>query len=227
MSSRSSWFLSADRGAWLRDAVGPSIVWWIIGASVASFATIGAIAASLTPPAVAIAEDDFTIAAILAVAGVIVYVTRSGQPFGRAMQLATFLALVGVGGGWYGARQWTRTRQLQYLFDRQTQQIRLNTVQLSANLVTFLRDRRRYVPPPPSAATWDEDERAITRFERETARLYDAKFSREVRAAHDLLALRGLRDRDLDLVYRRPADEFQIQTIALKLSLLARRLDRQ
>jgi hypothetical protein len=225
MAERTPWFQVGERVSWLQDAVRPSTCWWVIGTSVAAFAAVGLAAASLDPPAVAMADDDFTLAAILAVAGVLVFVAGNVRPFGRPAQLATFVALMTVGFGWYGARQWTHARQAAYLVERQTQQIRLNAIQLSANLVNFLRDRRREVPPAPSAATWDADERAIIRFEAETVRLFDAKFARDVRSSRDLLALRGLRDRDLDTFYRRPANEFQIQTIAIRLSALARRLD--
>jgi hypothetical protein len=41
---------------------------------------------------------------------------------------------------------------------------------------------------------------------------------------HDLLAMRGLRDRDFDAFYRRPTDETQIHTIAVKMARLANRL---
>jgi hypothetical protein len=224
MAERAPWLQATARTSWLQDAVRPSTCWWIIGSSVASFAAVAIAAALINPPAVAIAEDNFTLAAILAAAGIIVFVVGNGRPFGRAMQLATFVALATVGYGWYSGRQWTHARQSNFLHERQTQQIRLNAMQLSANLITFLRERRHFVPPPPAAATWDADEWAITRFERETVQQYEARFGREVRSAHDLLALRGLRDRDLDLAYRRPADEFQIQTIAIKLMTLARRL---
>jgi 4-amino-4-deoxy-L-arabinose transferase-like glycosyltransferase len=225
MAERTPWFQVEERVSWLHRAVRPSTCWWIIGASVAAFAAVGLAAASLYPPAVAMADDDFTLAAILAVAGIVVFVSGNVRPFGRPAQLATFVALMTVGFGWYSARQWTHARQATFLVERQTQQIRLNAMQLSANLVNFLRDRRKEVPPPPAAATWDADERRIIRFEAETVRLYEAKFAREVRSSRDLLAIRGLRDRDLDTFYRRPANEFQIQTIAIKLSTLGRRLD--
>jgi len=226
MAERTPWFPAAERVSWFQDAIRPSTCWWIIGASVVSFAAVGVAAASLNPPAVAMADDDFTLAAILAIAGIVVFVSGHVRPFGRQAQLATFVALIAVGFSWSGARQWNHARLVTYLFERQTEQIRLNAMQLSANLVNFLRDRRREAPPPPAAATWDADERAIIGFEDETARLFEVKFSRDVRSSRDLLALRGLRDRDLDTFYRHPANQFQIQTIALKLSALSRRLNR-
>jgi hypothetical protein len=48
-----------------------------------------------------------------------------------------------------------------------------------------------------------------------------------VRAAHDLLSLRGVRNRDFDNFYRSPANDFQIRVLADKLAFLAAKLDQQ
>jgi hypothetical protein len=221
MAERTPWLQATASTPWLVLAVRPSICWWIIGTAIATVAAFGVIAAAMTPPAVKIANDHFTLAAILAVAGVAVGAVTNRRRFGRPAQLATFVALLIIGGAWSGAQQWTRQRQVEYIANRQKQQLRLNALQLSGNLINFLRERRRFVPPPPAAATWDKDQRAIIRFEAETVRMFEQKFAREVRSARDLLALRGYRDRDLDLVYRRPADEFHIRMIAIKLAALA------
>jgi hypothetical protein len=58
---------------------------------------------------------------------------------------------------------------------------------------------------------------ALERFESDTVRAYERRFGARVRAAHDLASLRGLRDRDLDAFFRRPANEFQMRVIARKL----------
>ena len=47
-----------------------------------------------------------------------------------------------------------------------------------------------------------------------------------MRRLHDLMALRGLRDRDLDAFYRRPTNAFEINVVAEKLAALAHRLER-
>jgi hypothetical protein len=224
MAERTRWFQVTQPTPWLQVAVRPSICWWIIGTTVVCFVALGGIAASMTPPAVAIADDHFTFAAILAAAGVIVWVSGSCRSFSRRVQLVTFVALLAVGFGWSSARQWAHRRQSEYVAQRQAQQTRLTAIQTSGNLLNFLRERRRFVPPPPAATTWDQDQRALRRFEAETARMFEARFAREVRSVHDLLAVRGLRDRDLDTLYRRPVDEFQIRTIAMKLTALADRL---
>src|SRR5579862_8584402 len=113
MRVRTRWFQPVARMSWLQDAVRPSTCWWIIGASVAAFAAVG----------------------------IAVFASSEVRPFNRPAQLATFMALLIVGFSWYSARQWNHERQLAYLFERQTQQIRVNALQLSANLVNFLRDR--------------------------------------------------------------------------------------
>jgi hypothetical protein len=206
--------------------VRPTFCWWVIGTTVVAFSAVGIAASVIVPPVVTTADENFTLAAILAAAGVVVFASTSCRPFNRQAQLATFMSLVLIGSSWYAARQWVFNRQIEYQASRQREQLRTATVQLSGNIVNFLRDRRRFLPPPPSAATWDADERAITRFENQTVRLFETRFAREVRSAHDLLAMRGLRDRDLDNVYRHPTDEFQIRTIAIKVALLANRIQR-
>jgi hypothetical protein len=225
MAERTPWLQTTESTPWFELAVRPSIVWWIIGVAVLTVAAFGVIAGLMTPPAVAIADDDFTFAAILAASGVIVWVAGSNRAFGRPAQLGTFLALLVIAGAWSGARQWSHQRQFEYVANRQRQQLRLSALELSGNLINFLRVRRQFLPPPPAPDTWDKDERAIIRFEAETVKAFEQKFAREVRSTHDLLALRGYRDRDLDTLYRRPADEFHIRTIAIKLATLANKID--
>src|SRR6266851_2065608 len=120
MAERTRSLHAAERVSWFQNAVRPSTCWWIIGASVVAFAAVGVAAASLNPPAAAMADDNFTLAAILAVAGIVVFVSGNVRPFGRPAQLATFVALMTVGFSWYGARQWNHARQATYLFERQT-----------------------------------------------------------------------------------------------------------
>lgn len=225
MAERTPWLQTNESSPWFELAVRPSICWWIIGAAVMTVAAFGVIAASMAPPATAIADDDFTLAAILAASGVIVWVAGNGRTFGRPAQLATFVSLVLVSGAWSGARQWNHQRQLDYIVGRQRQQLRLSALELSGNLINFLRERRKFLPSPPAPDTWDKDERAIIRFEAETVKLFEQRFAREVRSTHDLLALRGYRDRDFDLLYRRPAGEFHIRTIAVKLAALGNKID--
>jgi hypothetical protein len=204
----------------------PTFCWWVIGTTVAAFSAVGIAATLIAPPVVATAEENFTIAAILAGAGVITFVSTSWRPFGRRAQLVTFIALLMIGSGWYGGRQWVYTKQREYQLTQQREQLRNATMRLSGNIMKFLRERRMALPPPPSPDTWDEDERALRRFANQTVRLFEARFGREVRSQHDLFAVRGLRDRDLDSIYRRPTDEFQIHTIAKKMAHLANRLPR-
>jgi 4-amino-4-deoxy-L-arabinose transferase-like glycosyltransferase len=226
MAERTPWLQTTESRPWSELAVRPSICWWIIGAAVVTVAVFGFIAASMTPPAVSIADDDFTFAAILGAAGVIVWIAGVGRTYGRAAQLGAFVSLLVIAGTWSSARQWNHERQFDYLASRQRQQLRLSAIELSGNLLNFLRERRQFLPPPPSPRTWDKDERAIIRFEADTVKLFEQRYGRDVRSTHDLLALRGFRDRDFDMVYRRPADEFHIRTIAIKLAALSNKIDR-
>jgi hypothetical protein len=67
---------------------------------------------------------------------------------------------------------------------------------------------------------------AVAAYEQETSTLFDARFGVQVRRIHDLMALRGLRDRDLDAFYLRPTNAFEINVVAEKLAALARGLER-
>ena len=87
--------------------------------------------------------------------------------------------------------------------------------------------RDRMAPPRPRPATWQRDEDTVERFEEETAVEYERRFGAKVRLAHDLVGLRGVRDRDFETLYRHPANEFQIRVIAKKLDAFATTLNRR
>src|SRR5258705_146121 len=82
-------------------------------------------------------------------------------------------------------------------------------------------------PAHPATPTWEHDVEAVLGYEQETSALFEAQFGLQVRRIRDLLALRGLRDRDLDAFYRRPANAFEIGVVAEKVAALARRLERR
>jgi len=103
-------------------------------------------------------------------------------------------------------------------------QLRLAAAELSGDILTFLNRRGRGAPPRPAPATRDRDVDAILQFEDTTTAEYEAWFGARVRRTHDLLALQGLRDPDLDAFSRRPANAFQIDVVARKLAALAQRL---
>jgi 3-oxoacyl-[acyl-carrier-protein] synthase III len=87
----------------------------------------------------------------------------------------------------------------------------------SVRITQFVDARDRVAPPRPRPATWQQDVEAFDRFESETVTVYERRFGARVRAAHDLVSLRGLRDRDFDAFFRHPANEFQMRVIAKKL----------
>jgi hypothetical protein len=53
------------------------------------------------------------------------------------------------------------------------------------------------------------------------ARTYEQKFGKRTRTAHDVLRQLGVRDRDLDVFYARPANAFQMRIVGMKLAALA------
>jgi hypothetical protein len=50
---------------------------------------------------------------------------------------------------------------------------------------------------------------------------FERRFGKAVRTTHDVLGLLGIRDRDFDVFYARPANAFQMRIIAEKLATLA------
>jgi hypothetical protein len=99
--------------------------------------------------------------------------------------------------------------------------------ELSREVLSFVAGRRQVAPARPRPATWDADVTAWIRYDEQTVVAYDRRFGARVRAAHYLLALRNVRDRDLDAFYEGPANDFQMVIVGQKLSELADRVARE
>jgi hypothetical protein len=198
----------------------------VAGASIVGFAGVAFTAARLWPPATAIADRYLALAAVSTMAAVIACAATSWRIFERPHRLAAFVVLMTSAMVWYGGRLWVHERQFDYLVASQRSGLELRAIELSGDVVNFLRARERTAPPRPAPATWNRDTAALLRYEDETATAFEEMFGRQVRRAHDLLELEGLTDRDLDAFYRHPANAFQIYIVAEKLASLARRLDR-
>jgi hypothetical protein len=198
----------------------------VVGSSIAAFASVAAAAAVVSPFAAGLADRYLALAAVSAIAAVVAAATTGWRTFTRPQRLAAFVLLVASAMSWQAGRMWIHERQFDALVASQREALRLAAIELSGDIVNFLADRARTVPPPPAPATWDHDVAARLAHESETARLYEARFGPAVRRAHDLFAFEGFDDRDLDVFYRSPANGFQIRTVARRLALLARRLER-
>jgi hypothetical protein len=179
----------------------------------------------LWPPAVAIADRYLTLAALSAIVAVIAVVSTSWRRFERPQRLAAFVMIVATGMSWYAARLSVHERQFDYLVASQKTALRLQAIQLSGDLVNFLRQRALGAPPHPAPATWDRDVAAVLQHDAEDVELFDGIFGPQVRRTRQLFDLEGLTDRDLDAFYRHPANAFQMNIIAQKLAALARRLE--
>jgi hypothetical protein len=206
---------------WTRRVFG----WWTIGPAVVTLAVLLAIALRLgAPPAGEIALTCLSGLALLLVVRLAAWTIVSSEGFGREERMFTFVMLLVIGMGWYATRQWIFERQFDRLVAAQQTQLKVGVVELCGNILNFLEARRREAPPPPEAATWDQDEMAILRFDAETGRRFDARFGAQVRIARNLLAMRGLIDRDLDRFYRHPGDSFHIRIVATRLQALGDRV---
>jgi hypothetical protein len=150
----------------------------------------------------------------------------SRERLGRPGRLSAVVVLLATGMGWYGGRQWVHEKYFDYMVTQQKTTLELDSIELSGEIANFLHARARTAPPRPRPATWERDETAVLRYEQETSLLFEAQFGQQVRRTRDMYSLRGLRDRDLDAFYRRPANAFQIDVVSRRLAVLAHRLER-
>jgi hypothetical protein len=197
-----------------------------VAAAIGGLMMVAVVAATMTPPAGAIADRYSTLAAIIISATVLTTMVISHERMGRPGRLAAVVLLITTGMGWYSGRLWVHEKQFDYVVARQKTDLELLSIELSGDIANFLRERGLAAPPRPRPATWDRDVDAVLRYEQETSLLFEAEFGPQVRRTREMLALRGLIDRDLDAFYRRPANAFQITIVAGKLAALARRLER-
>jgi hypothetical protein len=127
---------------------------------------------------------------------------------------------------WYSGRLWVHEKMFDYLVLEQKTELHLRIVELSGDMELFLRERARQAPPKPAPATWDRDVQRVLLYEAETAQLFEVQFGPQVRKTREILALERVTDRDFDAFYRRPANAFQINVIAERLLVLAKRLEK-
>jgi len=199
--------------------------WRVVGPGVAFAAGLLVVGERLRPPAMEVELRCLTIVAVLLGAKLIAWVARSGHTFGREQRLLTFVMFLAIVFSWIGFRQQIGEAAFDYAVATQRAALAQTARTLGYQLEAFLQSRRRVAPPRPRPPTWETDEGAVERFDMETVQLYERRFGRQVRSTHDLLTLRGLRSRDLDQFYRRPANEFQMRVIAKQLAFLAIKLD--
>jgi len=155
------------------------------------------------------------------------WAARDGARFGREERLAAFVVFAAVAMGCYFAREGIAEREFDAIVERQQRELADVADDLSHEILAYVSARARTAPPiPQAAATWDEDETHWVDFERETAAGYAQRFAARVRTTRALLTFRNLRDRDLDALYQRPANAFQIRMVGERLGALADRLRR-
>jgi hypothetical protein len=208
------------------DAFRRAFGWWTTGAAIGAASAAMIIAFRLTPPAFDVARLCTTIIAVTLAAKVLVWAGVSGATFGREERLLAFVMLAATALGWIGAGEAIGDRAFDYRASEQKAELRRALHDTSVGLTQFCDARDRQAPPRPEPATWQRDMDALDRFESDTVRAYERRFGARVRAEHDLASLRGLRDRDLDAFFRRPANEFQLRVIAKRLDGFSEKLRR-
>jgi hypothetical protein len=201
--------------------------WWTVGAAAATSAVCACIALRINPPSSSVASSCVSILAAALAVKVLAWVATSGASFGREERLVAFVMLLALGLGWLASEQWIGERDFDYHAAQQKAELIVALRDLSSRITRFAGDRDRMAPPRPRPATWQHDVDTFDKFEADTAAEYERRFGAKVRMAHDLVALRGLLDRDFEMFFRRPANEFQIRVVAKKLDSLATRLSRR
>ncbi|HEX4347945.1 MAG TPA: hypothetical protein VHZ73_10250 [Vicinamibacterales bacterium] len=210
-----------DRGTLL---VRRATSWWLVGPVLCTLVALAEIGARLPAPPVSLVLNLFTAAALIALAKVAVWVGTSHQTFKREERLAVVVCVLVVGGSWYGTRIWTFERQFDALVVSQNRNFKLTLDELSGRILVFVSEETRDAPPAPRAATWDQDEGALLRYRQTTQRAFEAEYGSRVRAAHDVLRLFALTDRDFERFYRQPSDTFEMRIVANKLAFFSAKI---
>jgi hypothetical protein len=201
-----------------------ALSWPFVGPPVVLLIVLGEVGARLAPPAAEITIWCFGAAAALLALKLLCWIASSHRSFGRQERMAAFVMIAAIAMGWYASVQWLRERQFDYVVAAQNADIKLAAAQLSASILTFVAERGRHAPPPPQPATWNQDEAAFERYEMETAREFERQFGKQTRVAHDVFGQLGIRDRDFEVFYARPANVFQIRVVGVRLATLAKRV---
>jgi hypothetical protein len=203
-----------------RIAGWPVVLPGVVLAAVLAFASM-----RLRPPAAVICLRCVTAIEILLFLRLVSWVVVSGHRFGREQRLATFVMFSTIAFSWLLLREDIAEAAFDYQVARQQQELAVPSRTLAYQIEGFLAERRRIAPAPPRPATWDADLANFGRFETDTVLLYERRYGAQVRAAHDLLSMRSLRDRDFDTFYRHPANAFQMHVIAGKLAFLSTKVE--
>ncbi len=201
-----------------------AVSWPFVGPPVALLIILGEIGARLAPPAADVSTWCFGAAAALLTVKLLGWIATSHRSFGRHERLAAFVMVSAIAMGWYASLQWLHERQFDYVVAAQNANLKLTAAQLSAAILAFVAERGRHAPPPPQPATWNQDETAVARYETETVNAFERQFRKQTRIAHDVFGQLGIRDKDFDVFYARPANVFQMRVIAVKLASLAKRV---
>jgi hypothetical protein len=209
----------------MRRLVDHFVAWRVLLPGLVCAAGLAIAAVRMTPPAPTVAIRCVTMVAVLLFAKLLAWVAQTGHTFAREQRLLTFVMFAAIVLGWFGFREDIAEAAFDYQVAAQRAQLAVAARTLAFQIEGFLVVRGRAAPHVPQPATWDADEAAILQFEAATVTEYEARFGGQVRAAHDLLTLRGLRNRDLDAFYRAPAGAFQMHIVAARLAFLADKLE--
>src|SRR5689334_11170205 len=116
------------------------------------------------------------------------------RPLDRARRLLVVVLLGATWCGWYALRLHMHEVRFDAMVRRQKGDLEVRCLALSGDITAFARERGDAAPPPPRPATWERDVTRLLRYDADTSTLFEERFGPQVRKAHDLLALEGVRD---------------------------------
>jgi hypothetical protein len=201
-----------------------AVSWRYVGPAVLTLVVLAEVGGRTSPPPVNLVLWCFTIAALVVLAKLAVWVATSYPTFTRDERLIVVIVILATAGSWYAARTWAFERQFDDFVATQNLNFKLTLNELSGRILVFVSDRARHAPAPPKPETWDRDEDDIMRYQHDAQIEFEAVFGRQVRTAHDVLAQFGLTDRDFERFYRHPADTFEMRVVATKLAFFSSKI---
>ena len=105
--------------------------------------------------------------------------------------------------------------------------LKMKAISLSEQVFQFLNDRESESPPSPTLETWLEDLKKITEFHHETMNQYSLEFASKVKEIRNQLADIGLRDNELDSIYKSSTNPIGIRRVAERIGALAEKAEKK
>ena len=107
-----------------------------------------------------------------------------------------------------------------YLTD---EQLRMQTIDFANELLQFCTDRQRH-EPEINFSNWEQSTKALINYSRETRSLYLRNFASNASFYYNEFKRRWLFDNELDHIVEDAVNRLTMESVAIKLGVLARQL---